>query len=150
MRAVIQRVSRASARINGEAVGKVEHGLMILLGVEKEDDRDQACWLAKKISGMRLFDDAEGVPNLSVIDVSGGLLVVSQFTLAASTKKGTRPSFQKAARPEVAEPLYEFFMEELERESGRPVECGRFGAMMEVELINDGPFTIIVDSLNRI
>lgn len=146
MRALIQRSRNASVTIAGEVVGQISHGLLVLLGVEGEDTVEDADWLAGKISQMRIFSDAEGKMNLGVKDVGGGVLVVSQFTLHASTKKGNRPGFTRAARPEQAVPLYEHFMSALEKELGRPVERGVFGADMQVALINDGPVTIWMDS----
>lgn len=146
MRALIQRSRNASVTIAGEVVGQISHGLLVLLGVEGEDTAEDADWLAGKISQMRIFSDAEGKMNLGVKDVGGGVLVVSQFTLHASTKKGNRPGFTRAARPEQAVPLYEHFMSALEKELGRPVERGVFGADMQVALINDGPVTIWMDS----
>lgn len=127
----------------------IERGLLILLGIETVDDREDADWLAVKISKLRLFADAAGLMNLSITEVDGGLLVVSQFTLHASTKKGNRPSFLRAARPEHAIPLYEYFVQVLERESQRTVSTGKFGADMQVELINDGPVTVWIDSRQR-
>jgi len=144
MRALIQRSQQASVTIAGEVAGSITHGLVVLLGVEHEDTQEDAEWLAGKIAQMRIFGDAEGKMNLSVTDVGGAVLVVSQFTLHASTKKGNRPSFIRAARPEVAIPLYEHFMSVLGREV--PVQCGVFGADMQVALINEGPVTIWMDS----
>jgi D-tyrosyl-tRNA(Tyr) deacylase len=145
MRAVIQRVSRASVRIAGEVVGQVGPGLLVLLGVTHADTPEQARWLADKIVGLRIFNDAEGKMNLALADVGGGVLVVSQFTLHGDCRKGRRPSFVEAAPPEIAIPLYEAFIEAVKAQ-GVPVQTGRFGAMMEVELVNDGPVTLIVDS----
>lgn len=149
MRALIQRSKNASVTIDGEIVGSIPHGLLILLGVEQEDTTEDADWLAGKITQMRIFGDAEGKMNLSVKDVGGGVLVVSQFTLHASTKKGNRPGFTRAARPEQAIPLYEHFMAAVEKELGAPVQRGVFGADMQVALINDGPVTIWMDSRAR-
>lgn len=149
MRAVIQRVSSASVTIDGAVSGEIQQGLLILLGIEPADDQTDIQWLSGKISRMRIFGDEEDAMNRSVVDVDGGLLVVSQFTLHASTKKGNRPSFIKAARPEIAIPLYEAFVTQLSEDAGRPVETGRFGAMMDVTLVNDGPVTIIVDSKQK-
>ena len=149
MRAVIQRVSSASVTIAGAVSGEIRQGLLILLGIEPTDDQTDIQWLSGKISRMRIFGDEEDAMNRSVVDVDGGLLVVSQFTLHASTKKGNRPSFIKAARPEIAIPLYEAFVKQLSVDAGRPVETGRFGAMMDVALVNDGPVTIIVDSKQK-
>ncbi len=149
MRAVIQRVSQASVTIGGQQTASIGLGLLILLGIEQEDTEEDAEWLSKKISAMRIFSDGAGLMNLSVQDVSGELLVVSQFTLHASTKKGNRPSFIRAAKPEHAVPLYEHFVRLLQRDSGRPVKTGIFGADMKVMLLNDGPVTICMDSRAR-
>lgn len=146
MRALIQRSKNASVTIAGEITGQITHGLTVLLGVEHDDVVDDAEWLAGKIAQMRIFSDADGKMNLSVKEVSGGVLVVSQFTLHASTKKGNRPGFTRAARPEHAIPLYEHFITALEKELGAPVARGTFGADMQVALINDGPVTIWMDS----
>ena len=149
MRLVIQRVSEASVTIDHNVVGRIGPGLMILCGIEQEDTAEDVAWLVPKVTQMRIFSDAEGKMNLSVKDISGGLLVVSQFTLHASTKKGNRPSFIRAARPEQAIPLYEQFMTALEADIGRKVERGVFGADMQLALINDGPVTIVIDSRAR-
>jgi len=149
MRTLIQRSRDASVTIAGKVTGQITHGLVVLAGIEHDDTIDDVNWLAGKIVQMRIFADAEGKMNLSVGDVGGGILVVSQFTLHASTKKGNRPGFTRAARPEVAIPLYEQFLAALERESQRPVEKGIFGADMQVALINDGPVTIWMDSRAR-
>ncbi len=146
MRLVIQRVAEASVRIDGRCVGNIGLGLMILVGVEGADTAEDARWLAKKVVDMRIFSDAEGKMNLSVRDVQGGALVVSQFTLHASTKKGNRPSFIHAAAPAHAIPLYELFKSELAAYLDGRVESGEFGADMQVSLINDGPVTILMDS----
>ena len=150
MRALIQRVSHASVTIEERVTGKIGRGLLVLLGVEHEDGPDDGAWLASKIAQMRIFSDSEGKMNLSVQEIRGDILVVSQFTLHASTKKGNRPSFIRAARPEVAIPLYEGFIKELEALTGQPVEQGIFGADMAVNLLNDGPVTIIIDSKNKL
>ena len=149
MRVVIQRVSEASVRIGKQVTGKIDDGLLILLGIEESDGREDVEWLVKKILQLRIFSDSQGIMNLSVQDVAGGLLVVSQFTLHASTKKGNRPSYIRAARPETAVPLYEMFIEQLAAGSGTTVQTGKFGAMMHVSLINDGPVTILIDSKDR-
>jgi len=149
MRAVLQRVSSASVTIEGKIVGQIQTGLLILLGIEPEDSQTDIEWLTAKISRMRIFGDENDAMNRSVMDVAGSLLVVSQFTLHASTKKGNRPSFIKAARPEVAIPLYQTFIEQLRKDSGCPVETGQFGAMMDVALVNDGPVTILIDSKQK-
>lgn len=146
MRALIQRVGRASVEIEGSVQGEIARGLLVLLGVEHEDTLEDGLWLAGKIAQMRIFSDAEGKMNLSVQDIGGGVLVVSQFTLHASTKKGNRPSFIRAARPEVAIPLYEAFIVSLESMLSQPVQRGIFGADMAVSLLNDGPVTIWLDS----
>ena len=145
MRAVVQRVARARVVIDGETVGEIGRGLLVLLGVTHTDTPDAAAWLADKVVGLRIFNDADGKMNLGVADVGGGVLVVSQFTLYGDCQKGRRPSFIDAARPEVAIPLYEAFVNAV-RALGVPVATGRFGAMMRVELVNDGPVTLIVDS----
>jgi D-aminoacyl-tRNA deacylase len=149
MRAVIQRVVRASVSIAGKITGQIDTGLMILLGIEETDGNEDIDWLSGKISRLRVFNDPEGVMNLPVTDIDGEILVVSQFTLHASTKKGNRPSYIRAARPETAVPLYEQFIKQLSLDLGKEVKTGEFGAMMEVELVNDGPVTIIIDSKNR-
>jgi D-tyrosyl-tRNA(Tyr) deacylase len=149
MRSVIQRVSQASVTINGEVKSKISLGLLILLGIEEADTQDDIEWLCSKISKLRIFDDENSIMNLSVQDVDGEIIVVSQFTLHASTKKGNRPSYIKAAKPEIAIPLYEAFVKKLKDESGIIMQTGEFGAMMEIALINDGPVTIVIDSKNR-
>lgn len=149
MRAVLQRVSKASVISNGMLTGEINRGFVILLGIVPEDTNDDITWLADKIAQMRVFNDAEGKMNLSLSEVDGRILVVSQFTLHASTKKGNRPSFIQAARPETAIPLYESFKDYLSIKTGYPVQAGIFGADMKVELINDGPVTIILDSKNK-
>ncbi|RZJ36488.1 MAG: D-tyrosyl-tRNA(Tyr) deacylase [Flavobacterium sp.] len=147
MRVVIQRVSKASVTIKGQKVAAIGSGLLILLGVETADEKADAEWLAAKIPQLRIFNDSDGIMNLSVKDIGGSLIVVSQFTLHAMTKKGNRPSYIKAARPETAVPLYEHFVNLLRLEL--EVQTGEFGADMKVELLNDGPVTIIIDSKNR-
>lgn len=149
MRIVIQRVSRASVCVDGSVVSQIGRGLMILVGVENGDTEEDAAWLASKAARLRIFDDADGVMNLSVTDAGGELLAVSQFTLTASTRKGNRPSYIRAAGHETAVPLYERFCRMLEQESGAQVRKGVFGADMQVELVNDGPVTIIIDSRLR-
>lgn len=149
MRVLLQRVSEASVKIEGDVVGQIENGLLLLVGIEEEDSKTDADWLIQKIIGMRIFSDEEGKMNRSVQDIEGQFLVVSQFTLHASTKKGNRPSFIKAARPEQAITLYEYFIEELGQKSNLKVETGKFGADMKVSLINDGPVTIWLDSKNK-
>lgn len=149
MRVVIQRAKNASVTINNEVSGKIEHGLAILVGIEHEDSQSDADWLIGKIINLRIFSDDEGKMNLNIQDIQGQLLIVSQFTLHASTKKGNRPSYIQSARPETAIPLYEYFIEKLKSESNLPVETGIFGADMQVQLINDGPVTIWMDSKKR-
>ena len=149
MRTVIQRVKEAYVDIEGERTASINHGLLILIGIEEADNIEDINWLAGKITRLRIFDDNDGTMNLSIQDCQGEIIVVSQFTLQASTKKGNRPSYIKAARPEVAIPLYEQFVDTLEEESGIKVQTGTFGAMMDVSLINDGPVTIIIDTKNK-
>lgn len=149
MRVLIQRVSESKVVIEERIAGEISKGLLILLGVETEDTEEDADWLVKKLSSLRVFSDEEGKMNLSASDVNGSFLVVSQFTLQASTKKGNRPSYIKAARPEQAIPLYEYFKRQLSMESGLKVESGEFGADMKVHLVNDGPVTIWMDSKNK-
>jgi D-tyrosyl-tRNA(Tyr) deacylase len=149
VRAVIQRVAEASVGVNGNTVSAIGRGLLVLLGIETADTATDIEWLSGKIAGMRIFSDADGKMNLSVCDISGDVLVVSQFTLHASTKKGNRPSFLKSAAPEMAEPLYAQFCEALEAKIGKAVGRGIFGADMKVALINDGPVTIVMDSHAR-
>lgn len=149
MKTVIQRVSKASVTIEGKKVASIENGLLILLGIINEDAQDDINWLSKKIVNLRVFEDENNVMNKSLLDVKGDVIVVSQFTLHASTKKGNRPSYIKAAKPDVAIPLYESFVKQLELDLGKKVQTGKFGADMKVELINDGPVTIIIDSKNK-
>ena len=149
MRTVIQRVSSARVTVAGEITGEISRGLLVLLGVAQTDSEADAQWLAEKISALRIFEDDAGKMNLSVRDIAGGILVVSQFTLFASTRKGTRPSFNDAAKPDHAIPLYEMFVRLASAALGRPVATGRFGAMMDVALVNDGPVTIVIDSRTR-
>lgn len=146
---VIQRVSEASVKIEGEVKSSISTGLMILVGIENEDDQEDITWLSKKIVNLRIFPDENGVMNKSLIDVAGEILLISQFTLHASTKKGNRPSYIKAARPEIAIPLYENFIQTLESDLGKTIATGEFGADMKVSLINDGPVTILIDSKDR-
>ena len=148
MRTVIQRVTSASVSIGGEVVGEIGKGVMLLLGITPEDTQQDADWLVGKVSRLRIFDDANGVMNLSLQDIEGEALVVSQFTLMASYKKGNRPSYIHAAPPAVAIPLYEYFVAQLQQTLGRPVPTGQFGADMQVSLTNDGPVTIVMDSKN--
>lgn len=149
MRAVIQRVSQASVSIDGNVNGAIGQGLLVLLGVEDADTSDDVKWLGHKISQMRIFGDEEGKMNKSVQDINGEVLLISQFTLHASTKKGNRPSFIQAAKPEKAIPMYEAMVKELGLLISKPIQTGIFGADMKVELLNDGPVTIIIDSQNK-
>ncbi|WP_081211946.1 D-aminoacyl-tRNA deacylase [Salegentibacter sediminis] len=149
MRVVLQRVTKASVRINHEINAVINDGLLILLGIENEDTGEDIKWLCNKIVKLRIFNDSEGVMNDSLLDIDGDAIVVSQFTLHASTKKGNRPSYIQAAKPEVAIPLYEKFIKTLEENLGKPVGTGKFGADMKIELINDGPVTILMDSKNK-
>ena len=149
MRVVIQRVSEASVKIEGSLKGSIGPGMLILAGFEEEDNTEDLEWMVRKIANLRIFDDDQGVMNLSVSQVSGQLLVVSQFTLHASTRKGNRPSYVKAAVPDIAIPLYDSFCMMLQTYTGIKVETGEFGAHMEVQLINNGPVTIIIDSKKR-
>ena len=146
MRLVIQRVRHASVTIDGKKVSEIAQGLLVLVGVENGDTQEDAFWLASKTAGLRIFDDENGVMNRSVVDVDGGLLAVSQFTLTASTRKGNRPSYIRAAGHELAVPMYQKYCELLEKAAARPVLKGVFGADMKVDLLNDGPVTIIIDS----
>lgn len=149
MRVVLQRVSKASVAIDREIVSVIGRGLLILVGIEDEDTQEDIEWLAAKIIQLRIFDDEKGVMNLSVKDINGDILIVSQFTLHANTKKGNRPSYIRASKPGFAIPMYEKFVDAIENTLGRKVGTGRFGAMMEVALINDGPVTIIIDSKQK-
>lgn len=150
MKAVIQRVSKASVTINQKIVSRINNGLLILLGIESADTAEDIEWLSKKIANLRIFNDENDVMNRSLIDVDGDVIIVSQFTLQASTKKGNRPSYLNAAKPEIAIPLYEQFIAEFEKQINKKVGTGEFGADMKVELLNDGPVTIIIDSKNRV
>lgn len=149
MRVVIQRVSQASVTIENKINAEIGTGLLVLLGIEEEDSQDDIDWLCGKISRLRIFNDEEGVMNQSLLEVEGDAIVVSQFTLHASTKKGNRPSYIKAAKPEIAIHLYQQFVQKLQKELGRKVGTGEFGADMKVQLINDGPVTILIDSKNK-
>lgn len=149
MRILIQRVSEASVNVEGKVVGEIQQGILLLVGIEEADDKEDANWLISKLINLRIFGDEEGKMNRSILDVNGAFLVVSQFTLHASTKKGNRPSYIKAARPEQAIPLYEYFIEKLKQDSHLKVSTGIFGADMKVSLINDGPVTIWMDSKNK-
>ena len=149
MRAMIQRVTRASVEVNHQLVSRIGRGLLVFLGVEVMDSRDDVPWLAAKIARLRIFQDETGAMNLSVLDIAGDLLVVSQFTLFASTRKGNRPSFIRAAAPERANQLYQEFCEQLESEVAKPVLRGIFGAHMQIDLVNDGPVTICIDTRRK-
>ena len=149
MKAVIQRVTKADVTINGEQVANINTGLLVLLGIVNEDTQDDIIWLSNKIANLRVFGDENGVMNKSLLDTEGDVIVVSQFTLQASTKKGNRPSYIKAAKPEIAIPLYEAFVKQLEHIIKKEVQTGVFGADMQVSLLNDGPVTIIIDTKNK-
>ena len=149
MRIVIQRVSEASVTIDQQVAGEIQTGLLVLLGIEDADSQEDIDWLVKKLVNLRIFPDENGVMNTSLKDVDGDVLLISQFTLHASTKKGNRPSYIKAAKPEIAIPMYEAFIKSLETSLGKPIQTGEFGADMKVRLLNDGPVTIGIDSKNR-
>lgn len=149
MRIVIQRVKEASVKIDGEIVSSVKKGMLILAGIEDTDTQEDIDWLANKIVQLRIFDDENGIMNLPVNEINGEVLVVSQFTLYASTKKGNRPSYIRASKPDFAIPMYERFIVTIENALGKKVGTGKFGAMMDVSLVNDGPVTIIIDSKNK-
>jgi len=149
MRAVIQRVSQASCTVEGQSTGQIEAGFLVLLGVEENDSQEDAVWLAQKIANMRIFSDEDGQMNRSLADIGGRILLISQFTLFAQTKKGNRPGFIRAARPDKAIPLYEFMQAELEKLTETKVETGIFGADMKISLLNDGPVTILIDTQNK-
>jgi len=149
MRTVLQRVSKASVTVEDKVVSSIGNGLLVLLGVEDADGKEHIHWLANKIINLRIFSDENDVMNRSVVDIDGDIIVVSQFTLHAQTKKGNRPSYIKAAKPDVAVPMYEAFVEVLEQKLGKKVGTGIFGADMKVELLNDGPVTILIDTKNK-
>ena len=149
MRVLIQRVKEASVTVDGKIISLIDNGLLLFVGITDDDTRDDILWLTKKIANIRLFNDENGVMNLSVMDTDGDILAVSQFTLMASTKKGNRPSYIKAAKPEISVPLYEEFCSEMELAVNKPIQRGVFGADMKVRLLNDGPVTIFMDSKNR-
>ena len=149
MRAVIQRVAWASVSVDGKKISEIKNGLLILLGIEDADGQDDVKWLSRKMVNLRIFNDSEGVMNESLLDINGDAIVVSQFTLHAATKKGNRPSYIKAAKPDVAIPLYESFVRQIELDLGKKVGTGVFGADMKVELLNDGPVTITFDTKNK-
>lgn len=149
MKVVIQRVSRANVKVDGSITGEIGEGLLVLLGIEDADTEEDIQWLSNKIVNLRVFNDDEGVMNRSVIEVSGNILLVSQFTLHASTKKGNRPSYIKASKPDFAVPAYEKMIRQLENDLGKNIQTGIFGADMKVELLNDGPVTIVIDTKNK-
>ena len=149
MRVVIQRVQEASVVVDGLVIGAIAQGLMILVGIENRDEAEDIVWLSNKIVHMRIFDDADGVMNLSCKEVGGEILLISQFTLQASTKKGNRPSYIQAAKPNIAIPIYEALIQQLQNDLGQAIQTGKFGADMKVSLINDGPVTILIDSKNK-
>jgi D-aminoacyl-tRNA deacylase len=149
MRAVLQRTAFASVKVDGNITGSIQKGLLVLMGVEDADATDDIEWLSSKIVNLRIFDDENGVMNLSVKDVDGDILLVSQFTLHASTKKGNRPSYIKASKPDIAIPIYEKMIVQLEKDLGKKMQTGVFGADMKVELLNDGPVTIVIDTKNK-
>jgi len=149
LKAVIQRVSKASVTVNGKIVSQIKSGLLIFLGIEDADGKEDIEWLSRKIINLRIFSDADGVMNESLLDMQGDAIVVSQFTLHSATKKGNRPSYIKAAKPDVAIPLYENFIRKIEKDLGKKVGTGIFGADMKVDLLNDGPVTIIIDTKNK-
>ena len=149
MRVLIQRVKEASVAIDGDNISLIHNGLLVFVGITEDDSREDILWLTKKIANIRLFDEENGVMNLSVIETGGDILAVSQFTLMASTKKGNRPSYIKAAKPEISVPLYEEFCTEMELAINKPIQRGVFGADMKVSLLNDGPVTIFIDSKNK-
>ncbi len=149
MKVVIQRVNQASVTVEEKLKSEIKNGLLILVGIENEDNEDDINWLSNKITQLRIFDDKDGVMNLSVKDVDGDILTISQFTLHAKTKKGNRPSYQQAAKPEISVPLYKKFVEQLGKDLGKEIKTGEFGAYMKVALENDGPVTIIIDSKNK-
>ena len=149
MKAVIQRVSQSSVTINNEIVAQIQQGLLVLVGIEDTDNQEDINWLTSKIANLRIFEDENEVMNLSLKDINGEMIVVSQFTLHAATKKGNRPSYIKASKPEIAIPLYESFVQQMEIELGKKIQTGQFGADMKVGLVNDGPVTIIIDTKNK-
>ena len=149
MIAVIQRVNSSSVRIDNQLTAEIDRGLLILLGIENSDEEIDIRWLSKKIVNLRIFNDEKGVMNESILDMDGDILLISQFTLHASTKKGNRPSYIKAAKPEVAIPLYEMFIKNLEQDLGKKIKTGEFGAYMDISLVNDGPVTIIIDTKEK-
>jgi len=149
MRVIIQRVSKASVEIKGQINGSIEQGLLVLIGIENADNQDDIEWLTKKIVQLRIFNDEAGLMNKSILDINGNILLISQFTLFGQTKKGNRPSFIRASKPEIAIPIYENFLKELSLCLGKKIQAGIFGADMQISLINDGPVTIIMDTKNK-
>ena len=149
MRVVIQRVTKASVTINGLVNGAIQKGLLVFVGIEEADNMEDISWLSNKIINLRIFDDDQGVMNLSLKEIGGNILLISQFTLHATTKKGNRPGYSRAARPEVAIPIYQAFIKQLENDLGKQIATGEFGADMKVELLNDGPVTIVIDTKNK-
>lgn len=149
MKSVIQRVTQASVTVNNEIVGKIQAGLLVLIGIEDADTDEDIVWLSNKIVNLRIFDDEQSVMNKSVLDVQGNILLISQFTLQASTKKGNRPSYIKASKPEIAIPMYQKMIAQLEKDLYKKIETGIFGADMKVSLLNDGPVTIVIDTKNK-
>ncbi len=149
MRVIIQRVQEASVKVEGQVIGAIEQGYMILVGIENADSQEDLEWLSNKIVGLRLFEDENGVMNLSIKEIGGSILLVSQFTLHASTKKGNRPSYINAAKPDISLPLYEAMIQQLSKDLGKQIQTGQFGADMKVSLINDGPVTISIDTKNK-
>ncbi|MFC4231011.1 D-aminoacyl-tRNA deacylase [Parasediminibacterium paludis] len=149
MRVVIQRVTEASVTVDNSITGSIQQGLLVLVGIEDADTMEDLVWLSNKICNLRIFNDAEGVMNKSLMDCDGNILLVSQFTLHASTKKGNRPSYIKASKPPIAVPLYEAMIQQLQTDLGKPIQTGIFGADMKVQLLNDGPVTIVIDSKNK-
>ena len=149
MRVVIQRVTKASVTINGLVNGAIQKGLLVFVGIEEADNMEDISWLSNKIINLRIFDDDAGVMNRSLKEINGELLLISQFTLHATTKKGNRPGYSRAARPEVAIPIYQAFIKQLENDLGKQIATGEFGADMKVELLNDGPVTIVIDTKNK-
>ncbi len=149
MRVVVQRVSEANVKVEGQVIGSIQAGLLVLLGIQNEDTTEDIQWISNKLVQLRIFDDANGVMNLNVQDIGGSILLISQFTLYAATKKGNRPSYIAAAKPETAIPIYEQMILQLTKDLGKPIETGQFGADMKVSLLNNGPVTIIIDSKNK-
>ena len=150
MKVVIQKVLKASVKVNGNYIAQINEGLLVLVGIEDLDTDEDIKWLSKKIINLRIFEDKNGVMNNSVLQANGDIIIVSQFTLHASTKKGNRPSYLKASKPEFAIPMYEKFVSQVQSDSGKPIQTGEFGASMKISLVNDGPITITIDSKNKV